>query len=263
MPTISVVMPAYNAQDTISAAVRSVLAQTFTDFELILVEDCSEDGTYALCQAFAEEDKRIRLYRNSENKGVAYSRNRGVEAAGSQWIAFLDSDDMWRREKLERQLRFIEESGADISYTASAFVDEEGKAYRYILHAVKKLTYNGLLKGNRMSCSSVIVRRELMQRTIFLDGQLHEDYAAWLRIVRGTGAAYGLDEPLLIYRVSGASRSGKRVRSGLMVYRTYRAVGYPFAASACMTARYAMYSVGKRMRMHGKGKDENGSSGAV
>ena len=243
MPEVSVIMPAYNAEKTISASVSSVLAQSFADYELIIVDDCSGDGSHAICKAFAAADARVSLYRNDANRGVAFSRNRGIAAAKGRWIAFLDSDDLWQVDKLERQLRFIEETGAAISYTASAFIDARGKGYAYVLHAKKELSYRDLLRRNLMSCSSVIVRRDLMLGESFVDGPLHEDYAAWLRIVRSTGPAYGLDEPLLTYRVSRSSRSGQRLRSGAMVYRTYREVGYGAARSMLMTLRYAAHSI--------------------
>ena len=254
MPSVSVVMPAYNSEKTIAAAVSSVLAQTREDYELLIIDDCSVDGTYAACQALAASDGRIRLLRNETNKGVAYTRNRGVEEATGQWIAFLDSDDMWQAEKLERQMRFIEESDAAISYTATAYIDKDGRAFPYILHAEAKLTFKALLCRNLMSCSSVIVRRDLIRQSAFIDGPLHEDYVSWLKILRETGAAYGLDEPLLVYRLSGESRSGNRVRSGLMAYRAYRAVGYGRILSTLFTVRYAHFSIKKRVQLHMQGK---------
>jgi teichuronic acid biosynthesis glycosyltransferase TuaG len=242
-------MPAYNAEKTIAASVESVLAQTFADFELIIVDDCSADETPSVCGLLAATDQRIRVLRNERNSGTAASRNRGVDEARGEWTAFLDSDDLWTADKLEKQLTFIEETGADISYTASAFMDEDGVPMKYIMSAKRELTYKGLLRHNLMSCSSVMVRRDIMQNTRFEDGPIHEDYAAWLRIVRRTGTAYGLDEPLLIYRVSKTSRSGRRVRSGMMVYRTYRSVGFGVLRSLSMTLKYSKHSISKRRKM--------------
>jgi len=253
MPLVSIIMPAFNAEKTIAQAIQSVLDQTFGDYEFLIVDDCSGDGTGALCRAFAEKDGRLRLIRNDVNKGVALSRNLGIEAARGQWIAFLDSDDLWHAEKLERQLRFMEETKAVISYTASAFIETTGEAYAYILRAAYRLTYNELLRRNLMSCSSVMVRRDSMLAHKFTDGPIHEDYASWLRIVREEGAAYGLDEPLLTYRLSKTSRSGRRFRSGLMVLRTYLAVGYGFIAAFALTLRYAVHSVTKRRHLRRKG----------
>ena len=283
MPHVSVVMPAFNAEHTIEAAIRSVLDQTFADFELLIVDDGSTDSTRAVCEAMAAADAaqaasggktfapayaapiaadtphaadaarppggRIRLLRNEGNRGVAFTRNRGIDEAAGSWIAFLDSDDLWHSEKLARQLRFARDHDAAISYTASGFIDADGRPYPYILHATEELRYRELLRRNLMSCSSVIVSRELMRRHRFADGPLHEDYAAWLRIVREVGAAYGLDEPLLTYRVSAASRSGRRLQSGRMTYRAYRVAGYGATAAALLTLRYAVHSIDKHRHL--------------
>jgi teichuronic acid biosynthesis glycosyltransferase TuaG len=242
-------MPAYNAEKTIKESVESVLNQTFTDFELIIIDDCSTDETHQICGSFAALDPRVHILKKGANVGVAASRNRGVGEARGEWVAFLDSDDLWLPEKLERHLTFIAETGADISYTASAFMNADGHKMGYIMRAEREVTQDILLRRNLLSCSSVIVRKELIQKVKFQDGPIHEDYAAWLRIVRGIGVAYGLDEPLLVYRVSKSSRSGRRIRSGMMSYRTYRTIGYGAVLSLFMTLRYARYSLAKRREM--------------
>ncbi len=246
---VSVVMPAYNAEKTIKESVDSVLAQTFTDFELIITDDCSSDKTPAIYAGLVASDPRIRVLRNEANKGVAAARNKGVAEARGEWIAFLDSDDLWRPDKLEKHMAFIKKTGADISYTASAFIDGGGAVIDYILPAEYRLTYAALLRRNLMSCSSVMVRRGIMLDNGFQSGPIHEDYSSWLRILKKTGAAYGLDEPLLVYRVSKNSRSGRLVRSGMMSYRTYKAVGYGVIPSLFLTSRYALHSLKKRGKM--------------
>jgi teichuronic acid biosynthesis glycosyltransferase TuaG len=247
--TASVIMPAYNAEKTITESVRSVLSQTFTDFELIITDDCSSDGTPDLCKGFAKEDRRVRMLRNAKNMGAAAARNLAINEARGEWIAFLDSDDLWLRDKLKLHLDFIEETGADISYTASAFIGAGGAKKDYILRAERKLTYGKLLCGNIMSCSSVMVRRSVMKNHPFKSGGIHEDYASWLSIVKETGAAYGLDEPLLIYRASRNSRSGRLIRSGMMSYRTYRAVGFGAVKAMFRTLRYIPHSLMKRVKI--------------
>lgn len=244
---VSIVMPAHNAGRYMEAAARSVTAQSFGDWELLVIDDGSADNTAVLAQSFAEKDDRIRLLRNERNLGAALSRNRGIAAARGEWIAFLDSDDLWMPDKLEKQLALIaKHPDAALTYTASTFIDENGRPYPYIQHAEERTDYQALLRHNLMSCSSVMARRELLLRYPFPSGALHEDYAVWLQMLREIPCAYGLDEPLLRYRLSKASRSGGRVRSAEMIYRTYRHVGYHAAASAWLTLRYLPYSVAKR-----------------
>lgn len=244
---VSVVMPAYNSEKYIRAAIRSVLDQTWTDFELIVVDDGSRDSTVNIVEGLAAEDSRVVLLKNAQNEGVASSRNRGVASAHGEWIAFLDSDDLWRKDKLEKQIAYLSQfPDAAIGYTASAFMDAEGIRYSYVMPAVPKTTYAMLMRGNLMSCSSVMVKTEWIRKYPMGAGNMHEDYAAWLQILREVPCAYGLNEPLLIYRLSANSKSGNRVRSAEMLYRAYRYVGFSALDSLWMTVRYMKYSVLKR-----------------
>ena len=257
VPTVSVIMPAFNAMSTIQASIESVLGQTFTDWELIIVDDCSSDSTVSIAQAFAAEDSRLRLFQNSKNAGVAATRNKALSHAQGKWIAFLDSDDLWRSDKLELQLRFAEEVGAKITYTGTAYMNAAGEVYNYYLPAAPELSYKALLRRNLMSCSSVLVRRDVM--VPFEGGDFHEDYVTWLKILRHTGcSAYGLDKPLLIYRISGQSRSTKRIRSGLMIFRAYRQAGYGWLMSQLFTVRYTFHSIPKRICIRLKGAAGSG-----
>ncbi len=247
---VSVVMPAYNAEKYIGSAIQSVLGQTWTDLELIVVDDCSQDATAEIVRRLAEEDERITLLQNARNYGVSASRNAGVARAKGEWVAFLDSDDLWREDKLEKQLALLERHwDAALSYTASAFIDEAGQAYSYILEAEAETTYKTLLRKNLLSCSSVMVKREVMLRHPMGGDRMHEDYAAWLQILQEARCAYGLNEPLLLYRIRRNSKSGARFRSARMIYRSYRYVGYPALQAGMLTLRYAKHSLSKRRKI--------------
>ncbi len=247
---VSVVMPAYNAEAYIEAAVHSVLRQTWTDFELIVVDDCSQDATVDIVRKLAKEDRRITLLQNTQNSGASASRNTGIVYANGEWIAFLDSDDLWREDKLRKQLALLEQHpDAVLSYTASAFIDEAGREYSYVMEAEPETTYKTLLRKNLLSCSSVMVRRDVMLRHPMGGDRMHEDYAAWLLILRETRCAYGLNEPLLVYRLRRQSKSGGRLHSAEMIYRSYRYVGYPALQAAALTVRYAKHSLSKRRKI--------------
>ena len=246
-PVISVVMPANNAAKFISAAIESVLSQTYADFELIVIDDCSKDQTYSIAKSYAQRDSRIVLLQNRQNFGVSATRNYGVNTARGEWVAFLDSDDMWRNDKLEKQLALLREyPDAKISYTASSFIDCDGRPYNYIMPAESKMTYHMLLRKNLLSCSSVMVRRDVISRVGMADDRMHEDYSAWLLILRETPYAYGVNEPLLIYRLSQNSKSSSRLKSARMIYHSYRYVGYGFVFSYYLMLRYSVHSISKR-----------------
>lgn len=243
---VSIVMPAYNAEKTIASAIQSVISQTYKSWELLVVDDASADATGQIVCTLAENEPRIRLITNEKNMGISASRNTGIRQAQGQWVAFLDSDDGWGKDKLQKQLNFIAETGASIAYTGTSYVNEDGQLSRYVLHAKAKTSYRNLLKANLMSCSSVMVLRELMLRYPFPAGFMHEDYVVWLQILKEVGYAYGLDEPLLQYRLSPASKSGNRIKSAKMIFYSYGKVGYSGFLALLLTLRYAAHSISKR-----------------
>lgn len=247
-PLVSIIMPAYNAERFIQPTIDSVLAQTFQDFELIVVDDCSIDQTNELIRVYALNDVRVIPLQNARNSGVAATRNYAMSKARGEWVAFLDSDDLWRCDKLEKQLALVKEHPeAVVSYTASSFIDAEGNAYKYVLQAEPRIDYKRLLRMNLMSCSSVMVRRDIMAQFGIINKQMHEDYSTWLNILRKVPYAYGINEPLLIYRLSKNSKSGNRIKSAKMIYTSYRYVGYSSIISALLMIRYSFYSIKKRM----------------
>ena len=247
MTLISVVMPAYNSEKYLRQAVESVLAQTVTDWELLLLDDGSTDAGPALMEQLAARDGRIRVHYNEQNLGVGQTRTRGVALAEGEWIAFLDSDDMWTADKLEKQLALLERfPQAALLYTGSGFMTESGALIDYVLHVPEKIDRRRLLKQNLVSCSSVLVRREWMLRCPFPRRRdLHEDFFVWLQILQEEDCAYGVDEPLLIYRRSAASKSANKLKAARMNWNTYRAAGLGLPASLYNMGWYAVNSLRK------------------
>ena len=222
---ISIIMAAYNAEQTIEQAINSVLSQTYTNFELLVVNDCSKDRTVELVKKIAAKDGRVRLISNVKNSGVSYTRKHGLEEAKGSWIAILDSDDAWAPEKLEKQIDLQRRTNADLLFTGSAFMDSEGQSIDWHLHAPAEVTYRQLLKQNVLSNSSALVRKELYAKHYAIGDGMHEDFAIWLSILKKGTKAYGVDEPLLIYRIAKSSKSGNKVKAAKMNWNTYRYVG--------------------------------------
>lgn len=222
---ISIIMAAYNAEKTIEQAINSVLSQTYTNFELLVVNDCSTDRTAELVKSIAAKDSRVRLISNVKNSGVSYTRKHGLEEARGSWIAILDSDDAWAQEKLEKQIKLQKKTNADLLFTGSAFMDADGKPIDWYLRAPSEVTYRQLLKQNVLSNSSALVRKALYAKNYAVGDGMHEDFAIWLSILKEGKKAYGVDEPLLIYRIAKSSRSGNKVKAAKMNWNTYRYVG--------------------------------------
>lgn len=245
MPMISVVMPAYNCSKTISRAVESVREQT-VEWELLIVEDRSEDNTLEVLEAF-REDKRIRILINPSNMGVAKSRNRGVKEAKGKYIAFLDADDWWREDKLDRQLKVIEQIGCVLCCTARELVNRDGRSTGKVIGVDNRITYKKLLYGNQINCSSVLVRRDVMLLHPMIHEDSHEDYIAWLSILKGQGYAVGINEPMLKYRMDVNSKSGNKGKSAMMHYKALRYVGIGRCRALIYFCSYAIKGIIKYM----------------
>ena len=228
---ISIIMPAYNASATIRESIQSVLAQDYTNWELIVVNDCSTDETEAIILEYLS-DNRIKLINKDQNEEVSKARNTGIKQSKGDWIAFLDSDDLWTPDKLSKIVALLQENPhGKLFFTGSAFINYEGERSKYILQVPNKIDYRELLKQNLISCSSVLVYKETIKAHMMPVGNIHEDYATWLSILKYEPYAYGLNEPLLIYRLSRKSKSGNKFKALKMNWNTYRFVGVSFFCS--------------------------------
>ena len=222
---VSIVMPAYNSEKYISDSINSVIKQTYTDWELIIIDDCSKDNTLSIVKEFQATYNNIRIYRNDENSGVSKTRNKGIYEAQGEWIAFLDSDDMWEENKLAIQMKYAQKNNANFMFTGVSYIDENGSYYKGIFEVPEKVAYKKLLKQNIISCSSVLVKKSYFTDIKMENDNIHEDFCVWLKILRLEPFAYGINQPLLIYRISRNSKSGNKIKSLKMAYKTYRYLG--------------------------------------
>lgn len=225
---ISIVMPAFNAEKTIAESIESVQKQTYLYWELLVLDDASTDRTREVVEKMSASDSRIHLYTEDENHGVAFERNKGVQKAHYDWIAFLDSDDCWTEDKLEKQVHQVQldsmSNAPSLYYTGSAFMNASGQRLPYILHVPSRLSTSDILKQNLISCSSVLIKKKLILKhpmPISERKPIHEDFATWITILK-EGDAVGIDEPLLIYRVSSNSKSGNKLKSAMMHWNSMR-----------------------------------------
>lgn len=221
---VSIIMAAYNAENTIEYAIKSVIAQTYQDWELIIINDCSKDSTLEIVNFYAQKDSRIKLINNERNAGVSITRLNGLRASKGEWIAILDSDDAWLPEKLEKQLKKQCESKADIVYTGVSYIDESGNELSFIFNVPSNISYKKLLKQNIITNSSALVKKEVFEKYYAIGDEMHEDFALWLSALKNGAIAFGIDEPLTTYRISSNSKSGNKIKSAFMNWKTYRFV---------------------------------------
>jgi teichuronic acid biosynthesis glycosyltransferase TuaG len=220
---VSIVIPAFNAARFIGEAIGSVQSQTYGTWEMIVVDDCSRDDTCTIVEGLAAADPRIRLVRRKENGGPAAARNTALDAATGQYVAFLDSDDVWLPRKLERQTTFMRARGAALSFTGYRRISESADACGRLIRVPDRLGYHDLLKNTAIATSTVMVDRE-KTGPFEMTKTYYDDFALWLHLLKRGFAAYGLREDLVRYRVVGKSVSRHKGRSALWVWRTYRQV---------------------------------------
>lgn len=211
MEKVSVIMPLYNSARFLAASIDSVLKQKYTNWELILIDDCSGDDSVIISQAYCDRDSRIRLVRLAENSGAAVARNHGIEVAEGRFIAFLDSDDIWLPEKLNTQIEFMLKNKVAFSYTAYKKIDEYGNDL-FELGVPWSLSYRALLKACVIGCLTVIYDVSQIGKVYMPLGTKREDYALWLKILRERNiVAYGINKVLASYRIYPHQSSSKKL----------------------------------------------------
>ena len=196
---VSIIMPSYNCGKYVEETIRSVQAQTYKNWEIIFVDDCSTDGTVKRVSELREKDSRIKLFQNKFNSGAAVSRNNALCEAKGRWIAFLDSDDLWEPEKLEKQVKFLEENEYKFSYTCYSEMDGEGKDTGIIVSGPSKVTKAGMFAFCWPGCLTVMYDREKIGLIQIEDIKKNNDYAMWLKVCQKADC-YLLPEVLAKYR---------------------------------------------------------------
>lgn len=242
---ISVVMPNYNGYRFVEQAINSVLNQTYQNFELIVVDDCSNDDSLSLIEHKAQSDNRIRVIALEHNVGVANARNVGIKEAKGEYIALLDNDDLWTEDKLERQLA-LAQKGADIVYCSYDFIDEQNNSIKKPFVVPQQTNFNKMLASSVISCSTSFIKTKLMQAHPFNPGFYHEDYVLWMELLRVCPTAYGDQKVLMHYRQVNGSRSNKKGNAAKERWNTYRkALKLNVVTSAWAFVRYALNGVMK------------------
>jgi teichuronic acid biosynthesis glycosyltransferase TuaG len=223
MPLVSIITPSWNVERLIGETIASVQAQTFSDWELLIADDCSTDNTAAVIENFATKDSRVKLIRQPRNGGPALARQAAIEQATGRFIAFLDSDDLWLPTKLERQIAFAREHRAALSYTGFRRINEDGSVTGRLISVPASLTYDQLLRNTAIATLTAMIDRDI-SGPIAMKNEGYDDFCLWLDVLRPGHVAYGLNEDLARYRVRGVSVSSRPLRSAGWVWRIYRNV---------------------------------------
>jgi teichuronic acid biosynthesis glycosyltransferase TuaG len=245
---VSIIMPAFRAASVIGETIESVVAQTHTNWELLIADDCSPDNTRDIIRQWAQVDPRIRLIELARNGGPAMARNAALEHASGRWIAFLDSDDLWLPQKLERTLEHAGTHQAALVFTGFRRITADGGTTGRYVSPPPTLSYRQLLGNTAIATSTVLLDRNLVG-DIRMKKTYYDDFDCWLQILKRCGQAFGLDEDLMRYRVMGQSVSRNKRRSAAHVWNAYRELEkLSLPASLWYFSHYALRGVLKYKR---------------
>lgn len=224
---ISIVTPVYNAAAFIRQTMEMVRVQDYTDWELILVDDCSKDNSCEIIEEYLKEkpDERIRLIKKEKNEGAALTRNRGIKEAKGRYIAFLDADDVWLPHKLQTQMEFMNKTESGFVFASYEFGDEEAVGTGKVVHVPESLTYKKALSRTVIFTTTVLLDTEKIPRElIYMPNVPSEDSATWWQILREGYVAKGIDEVLAIYRRPAKSLSSNKLKAIQRIWYLYREV---------------------------------------
>lgn len=247
---VTVVTPTWNSAKFIRETIASVQAQTYQNWEMIIVDDCSTDNTVELVKEISKKDARVRLIEQKENQGAAIARNFAVQNSTGRYIAYLDSDDRWKPDKLEKQVKFMINKGCGFSCTSYEVIDSAGKSLNKIVHMHDKVDYRGFLTNNLLQTVGIMVdtnkvRKEYLEMPNI---RRRQDAATWMQILKAGYLCYGLHEVLAEYRRTPNSLSSNKLKAAIGTWKLYRRIeGLPFLFSCYCFLRYAFLAVWKRI----------------
>jgi len=220
---VSIVTPSYKSEKFIAECIESVLSQTYDNWEMIIMDDCSPDNSNEIIKQYVQKDSRIQLIELKENSGPAVARNKAIELAQGRYIAFLDSDDLWLDEKLQKQLAFMEENDLALTYSSYKLIDEENNDLGVFI-TKEYISYSELLKTNSIGCLSAIYDTDKLGKVFMPLILQKQDYGLWLEILKKIKSTQGMLEPLAVYRIRKKSVSSNKLKAATYLWKVFRDV---------------------------------------
>jgi len=245
---VSIITPSYNSEKYISETINSIINQTYTDWELLITDDCSNDNTINIVKSFQENDARIKLFILNSNGGAGLARNNSIKNAKGRYIAFCDSDDQWKSNKIEKQLDFMDRLGLSFTYSSYDVIDEFG-SFKSVIKASKTISYKMMLNNNYVGCLTAIYDRKLLGNLYMNKIRKRQDWALWLNIMKKVKTTSGMPESLAIYRDRSNSISTNKVEMLRYNYQIYNIVlGYNHLQSFFLISNYIFQYLIKKIK---------------
>lgn len=221
VPTVSIITPLYNAERFITETIESVLQQTYENWEWIIVNDCSTDRSVEIVESYLTKEPRIQLINLKKNSGTGFAKNTALNSAKGNYISFIDSDDCWLPEKLEKQLNFMQEKNCPISFTSYEIIDQDSKRLNRVVSSVKSLTQHEYLKNTIIGFSTSMIDKRKTGEFEIINLRSREDTHLWINLLGRGIKAYGIDEVLVKYRVHDSSITTNKFKAAQQTWNLY------------------------------------------
>lgn len=221
---VSIITPMYNSEKYIKQCIESVINQTYKNIEMIIIDDGSTDKSRQIVLEYANKYDLIKYIKQERNMGIAEARNNGIRSSKGRFIAFLDSDDLYKKDKIEKQINFMLKNNYAFTYTSYDLIDENSLSLNKIIKAKDNYDYETLLKGNNIGCLTVILDKEKINCEIEFSKNHHEDYILWLKLLKNNIKAYGMEEILSSYRKTNSSISHNKFKAASWTWQIYRKI---------------------------------------
>ncbi|NLY04319.1 MAG: glycosyltransferase family 2 protein [Campylobacter sp.] len=220
---VSIIMPSYDSEKFIAKSINSALSQTYSNLELIIVDDCSFDNSNDIIEQYAKQDSRVKLIKLDQNSGPAVARNKAIESANGDYIAFLDSDDLWDKDKIEKQLKFMQDNDLAFTYSSYRLIDEDDKELGNFT-TTPEVTYENLLKTNSIGCLTAIYDVKKLGKVYMPLILKRQDYGLWLKILKQINSSKGILDSLATYRIRKNSVSSNKLKAAKYQWKIYTEV---------------------------------------
>lgn len=247
---VTIITPSWNSEKYIENTIRSVQNQTHQNWEMIIVDDCSIDNTVEIIERIAMNDARVKVLQQPQNGGAAKARNRSMLEGTGRFIAYLDADDIWKPDKLEKQVEFMLKNKCGFTCTSYEVIDDDGKPKNKHIHMLPEVDYVGFLTNNLLQTVGIMIDTCIVDKKYLVmpDIRRRQDAATWLQILKAGFKCYGLDEILAEYRRADNSLSSNKFKAVKGIWSLYRDIEHLSLPFSCYCfVRYAFLAVWKRL----------------
>lgn len=246
---VSIITPTYNSSKYICQTIESIINQTYENWELLVTDDCSTDNTVELVKNYIKSDKRIKLFILKKNSGAGIARNNSIKQANGRYIAFCDSDDKWKPEKLARQLNFLKSNNLSFTYCSYDVISENGDFIKTIKPPLE-LSFSKMLKNNYVGCLTAVYDQDLLGKLYMSEIRKRQDWTLWLKILKLIDNTYGQTESLAIYRYRSKSISSNKFEMLKYTWLIYSSeLGFSFIKSFFCMIRFSFYYLKKKLKI--------------